>query len=114
MAAPCLALRRYVSVESVRQLSERWPGSEMRLVSGGHVTGYLMHQVRVCDVAVMRACLAWSRGAGHDVSMVGWCACVQDKFREAILDSLDRVVQPPRALPGEQGAPAAGPAPGAR
>ncbi|KXZ50280.1 hypothetical protein GPECTOR_17g919 [Gonium pectorale] len=34
----------YVSGESVRQLHEYWPGSELRMVSGGHVSAFLMHQ----------------------------------------------------------------------
>jgi len=33
----------YVDPESVRTLSAYWSGSEMRLVSGGHVTSFLMH-----------------------------------------------------------------------
>ncbi|KAL6747690.1 hypothetical protein V8C86DRAFT_1799326 [Haematococcus lacustris] len=34
----------YVSVQSVRELHHYWPGSELRLVSGGHVTAFLLHQ----------------------------------------------------------------------
>ncbi|GAX77241.1 hypothetical protein CEUSTIGMA_g4688.t1 [Chlamydomonas eustigma] len=34
----------YVSVESVRAVHEHWQGSEMRLVEGGHVSGFLMQQ----------------------------------------------------------------------
>ncbi|PNH03096.1 hypothetical protein TSOC_010885 [Tetrabaena socialis] len=34
----------YVSVESVRQMHSYYAGSELRLVSGGHVSAFLMHQ----------------------------------------------------------------------
>jgi predicted alpha/beta hydrolase family esterase len=34
----------YVSTDSVRQLHAYWPGSELRLVSGGHVSAFLLHQ----------------------------------------------------------------------
>ncbi len=35
----------YVAPRSVRQLHAYWEGSELRLVSGGHVSAFLMHQV---------------------------------------------------------------------
>jgi hypothetical protein len=34
----------YVSTDSVRQLHAYWEGSELRLVSGGHVSAFLLHQ----------------------------------------------------------------------
>lgn len=34
----------YVSVESVREVHRTWPGSELRLVPGGHVSAYLSQQ----------------------------------------------------------------------
>lgn len=59
----------YVSTESVRQLHRYWEGSELRLVSGGHVSAFLLHQ---------------------------------SSFRQAVLDSLQRLGtrpgQPPAGL----------------
>jgi len=34
----------YVSPESVLQLQQYWPGSELRLVPGGHVSAFILHQ----------------------------------------------------------------------
>ncbi|KAG2425973.1 hypothetical protein HXX76_013344 [Chlamydomonas incerta] len=34
----------YVSQQSVQQLHQYWAGSELRMVSGGHVSAFLMHQ----------------------------------------------------------------------
>ena len=34
----------YVSVESVEAVHRYWEGSELRLVKGGHVSGFLMQQ----------------------------------------------------------------------
>lgn len=34
----------YVSTESVTQLHQYWPGSELRLLPGGHVSAFLVHQ----------------------------------------------------------------------
>ncbi|EFJ51214.1 hypothetical protein VOLCADRAFT_43395, partial [Volvox carteri f. nagariensis] len=34
----------YVSCESVQQLHRYWQGSELRMVTGGHVSAFLMHQ----------------------------------------------------------------------
>lgn len=34
----------YVSRESVQQLHRYWGGSELRMVSGGHVSAFVMHQ----------------------------------------------------------------------
>ncbi|GLI69895.1 hypothetical protein VaNZ11_014551 [Volvox africanus] len=34
----------YVSSESVQQLHRYWQGSELRMVTGGHVSSFLMHQ----------------------------------------------------------------------
>lgn len=34
----------YVSVESVEAVHRYWAGSEMRMVPGGHVSGFLMQQ----------------------------------------------------------------------
>ncbi|GIL81836.1 hypothetical protein Vretimale_1426 [Volvox reticuliferus] len=34
----------YVSPESVQQLHRYWQGSELRMVTGGHVSAFLMHQ----------------------------------------------------------------------
>eukprot|EP00197_Chlamydomonas_leiostraca_P007037 CAMPEP_0202860166 /NCGR_PEP_ID=MMETSP1391-20130828/1990_1 /ASSEMBLY_ACC=CAM_ASM_000867 /TAXON_ID=1034604 /ORGANISM="Chlamydomonas leiostraca, Strain SAG 11-49" /LENGTH=577 /DNA_ID=CAMNT_0049539305 /DNA_START=86 /DNA_END=1816 /DNA_ORIENTATION=- len=36
----------YVSLDSVQELHQYWPGSELRMVSGGHVTAFLMHHDR--------------------------------------------------------------------
>ncbi len=36
---------RYVALNSVKELHNYWTGSELRLVSGGHVSAFLMHQV---------------------------------------------------------------------
>ncbi|KAF5839086.1 hypothetical protein DUNSADRAFT_1631 [Dunaliella salina] len=48
----------YVSLNSVKELHRHWHGSELRMVSGGHVSAFIMHQ---------------------------------DKFRQAIADSLCRL-----------------------
>lgn len=45
-AAVLVAARHdgYVDMASVKALQEHWPGSELRLVDGGHVSAFLMHQ----------------------------------------------------------------------
>ncbi|GFR48319.1 hypothetical protein Agub_g10201 [Astrephomene gubernaculifera] len=45
-AAVIIAARddAYVSTQSVEQLHRYWEGSELRMVSGGHVSAFLMHQ----------------------------------------------------------------------
>jgi len=34
----------YVSLDSVRELHRHWAGSELRMVNGGHVSAFIMHQ----------------------------------------------------------------------
>lgn len=45
-AAVLVAARHdgYVDMASVQALQAHWPGSELRLVDGGHVSAFLLHQ----------------------------------------------------------------------
>ena len=45
-AAVLVAARHdgYVDVGSVRALQQHWTGSELRVVDGGHVSAFLLHQ----------------------------------------------------------------------
>ena len=40
----CATHDAYVSVEGVQAVHQHWKGSELRLVSGGHVSAFLMHR----------------------------------------------------------------------
>lgn len=113
------SIRSYVALESVQKLHSYYPGSELRMVSGGHVSAFLMHQVRACmPLATRSACiralsaegmgLCSRRALGPLHSCMGRLQlqhpmppfprpafrALQDHFRQAILDSMQRLEKP--------------------